>query len=153
MQWHEKRERAGKIASLIGICCNVLLAAAKIAVGWISGMISVAADGLNNLSDCGGSAVSLLSFRLSSRPADEEHPLLTALGDRADFVRAVLQGDRAGQKAYCTARKKLPDAVVDEINDLSVEYEIYDMILETDDLGNCRIIEDYYDMIADLLQE
>lgn len=74
MQWHEKRERAGKIASLIGICCNVLLAAAKIAVGWISGMISVAADGLNNLSDCGGSAVSLLSFRLSSRPADEEHP-------------------------------------------------------------------------------
>ena len=86
-------------------------------------------------------------------PADEEHPLLTALGDRADFVRAVLQGDRAGQKAYCTARKKLPDAVVDEINDLSVEYEIYDMILETDDLGNCRIIEDYYDMIADLLQE
>ncbi len=81
------------------------------------------------------------------------HPLLNALGDRAEFVRAVLQGNKAGQKTYCASHKKLPDAVIDEINDLSVEHEIYDMILETDDLGNCRIIEDYYDMIADLLQE
>ena len=74
MRQNERRERAGKTASIVGIMCNVLLAAAKIAVGWISGVLSVAADGLNNLSDCGASAVSLLSFRLSSRPADKEHP-------------------------------------------------------------------------------
>ncbi len=81
-----------------------------------------------------------------------EHLLLTALGDRAEFVRAVLRGDRAGQKAYCTAHKKLPDAVVDEINDLSVEHEIYDMIIEEDGRGGYRVIEDYRDMVAKMLE-
>ncbi len=81
-----------------------------------------------------------------------DHPLLEALGDRVDFILAVLRGDRAGQKAYCASHKKLPDAVIDEINNLTVEQEIYDMILATDDLGNCRVIEDYREMVAELLQ-
>ena len=81
----------------------------------------------------------------------DDHPLLSALDDRAEFLRAVLNGDRAGQKAYCTVHKKLPDAVVDEINDLSVEYEIFDMIIEEDGRGGYRIIEDYRDMIEEML--
>ncbi len=83
---------------------------------------------------------------------DSNHPLIDALGDRAEFVRAVLRGDRAGQKAYCTTRKKLPDAVVDEINDLSVEHEIFDTIIEDDGRGGYRVIEDYRDMVAEMLQ-
>ncbi len=40
----------GKRASIIGICCNVLLCLGKLAAGYISGSISIVADGLNNLS-------------------------------------------------------------------------------------------------------
>lgn len=68
------RERLGKIASIVGIFANILLAVGKIVVGLLFGFISVMADGLNNLSDCGSSVVSFISFKMSSKPADKEHP-------------------------------------------------------------------------------
>jgi len=68
------REKSGKVASIVGIFANIFLAVGKIIVGTIFGFMSVLADGLNNLSDCGSSVVSLISFKLSSKPADEEHP-------------------------------------------------------------------------------
>ena len=68
------RERYGKIGSLVGICCNVALAAGKIAAGAAFGAVSVLADGLNNLSDCGRGAVSFISFKMAAKPADKEHP-------------------------------------------------------------------------------
>lgn len=70
----QQREKYGKIASVIGIIFNVVLAGAKIAVGSIFGALSILADGLNNLSDCGSSVMSLVSFKLANKPADEEHP-------------------------------------------------------------------------------
>lgn len=70
----KEREKYGKTGSVVAILCNVVLAAGKIAAGLISGAISVLADGLNNLSDCGSGAVSLVSFRLAAKPADKEHP-------------------------------------------------------------------------------
>lgn len=68
------RSFQGKMASLIGIAVNVLLAIAKIIAGVVSGAIAVLADGLNNLTDCGSSMVSMVSFKLSAKPADKEHP-------------------------------------------------------------------------------
>ena len=44
---------------LVGICCNVLLFAAKVTVGWMINSISVMADGFNNLSDAASSVISL----------------------------------------------------------------------------------------------
>lgn len=70
----EKRNNQGKIASVVGIVVNLLLAVAKILVGAVFGAISVLADGLNNMTDCGNSIISAVSFKLSSRPADKEHP-------------------------------------------------------------------------------
>ena len=70
----KKRSSFGERASVIGIFVNLLLAAGKIAVGVLFGIASLTADGINNLTDCGSSAVSLLSFRLSSKPEDKEHP-------------------------------------------------------------------------------
>ena len=68
------RSNQGTIASIIGILVNILLAVGKMTVGLICGVISMVADGMNNLTDCGSSAISLLSFKLSSKPADKEHP-------------------------------------------------------------------------------
>ena len=61
-------------ASVIGMVCNALLAAGKIAAGALTGLLSVVADGVNNLSDCASSVVALISFRVAQKPADREHP-------------------------------------------------------------------------------
>lgn len=68
------REKVGKISSIVGIVANIVLSVCKIIVGIVSGFISILADGLNNLSDCGSSAVAYVSFKMSSKPADKEHP-------------------------------------------------------------------------------
>lgn len=73
---HDPAVRAayGNLASWVGILCNLALCAGKFLVGAFSGSISIAADAVNNLSDASSSVVSLLGFKLGSRPADEEHP-------------------------------------------------------------------------------
>ena len=42
----------GKIASIVGIVFNLLLAGGKILMGVLFGAVSVMADGFNNLTDC-----------------------------------------------------------------------------------------------------
>lgn len=73
---HSKNVRAayGRLASFVGIVSNVLLFAVKIIVGTISGSVSIAADAINNLSDASSSIISLLGFKLASKPADDDHP-------------------------------------------------------------------------------
>lgn len=68
------RSAYGKAASLVGIGCNVLLCAGKLAVGVLSGSVAITADAVNNLSDASSSVISLLGFKLADKPADEEHP-------------------------------------------------------------------------------
>lgn len=84
-----RRARTGAIVSLAGIACNVALAAAKITVGLLFGLVSVIADGFNNLSDCGSSVVSLVSFRIAEKPADREHPYGHR---RAEYVASMIIG-------------------------------------------------------------
>ncbi|MDR1464395.1 MAG: cation diffusion facilitator family transporter [Oscillospiraceae bacterium] len=68
------RRRYGAFTGGAGIVLNVLLSVGKLAAGSLSGSIAVTADGLNNLSDVASSGVTLLSFRLAEKSADEEHP-------------------------------------------------------------------------------
>ena len=68
------RAKYGNLAGLVGIVCNVLLFAGKLLAGTISGSVSITADAVNNLSDASSSVVTLVGFRLASRPADAEHP-------------------------------------------------------------------------------
>ena len=74
MEELKSREKTGKIVSLVGLLINLCLSVSKIVIGVLFGFISVLADGLNNLSDCGSSAISFVSFKMSSKPADKEHP-------------------------------------------------------------------------------
>lgn len=69
-----ERARCGRLAGIVGIVCNALLCAAKLAVGTLSGSISIAADAVNNLSDASSSVVTLLGFKLAEKPADRDHP-------------------------------------------------------------------------------
>lgn len=70
----DDRARVGSMAGVVCIALNVVLCIAKAAIGLLSGSVSIVADALNNLSDASSNIVSVLGFKLASKPADPEHP-------------------------------------------------------------------------------
>lgn len=68
------RSACGNLACIVGIACNVLLFAGKFMVGMLFGSVAITADAVNNLSDASSNVVSLVGFKLGSKPADKEHP-------------------------------------------------------------------------------
>lgn len=90
------RQQYGRLGSIVGILVNLLLSGGKLAAGALAGSVAITADGVNNLSDAGSSLISLVSFRLAARPADEEHPFgharLEYLASMAVAVLILLLG-------------------------------------------------------------
>ncbi len=68
------RTRYGVVSGMVGIVVNLLLFAGKGIVGLLSASVSIIADAINNLSDAGSSIITLLGFKLASKPADRDHP-------------------------------------------------------------------------------
>ena len=68
------RARVGTLTGVVCILANVALCAAKGVIGVLSGSVSIVADAMNNLSDASSNIVSVLGFKLASKPADPEHP-------------------------------------------------------------------------------
>lgn len=68
------RGAVGKLSGIVGIAANLLLFAGKLAVGTLSGSLSITADAMNNLSDASSSIVTFMGFKLAEKPADSEHP-------------------------------------------------------------------------------
>lgn len=81
------RRAYGTMASAVGILANLLLAAIKLLAGMLSGSISITADAVNNLSDAGSQVVSLISFKISAKPADRDHPFGHA---RIEYVASMI---------------------------------------------------------------
>ena len=68
------RGQYGTLGSVVGVAVNVLLSVVKFLVGTFTGSVAVTADAANNLSDAGGSIISLVTIRLAQKPVDREHP-------------------------------------------------------------------------------
>lgn len=68
------REHYGILGAVFGLITNFLLFASKITIGILFANVSILADGLNNLSDFGNCFITLFGFKLSSKPADKDHP-------------------------------------------------------------------------------
>ncbi len=68
------RESFGKLAGIVGIICNLFLSGLKFVLGYITHSVSITADATNNIADAGSSIITLIGFRLSEKPADEDHP-------------------------------------------------------------------------------
>lgn len=83
----DTRRAYGTLTGAVGIAANVLLAAAKLTAGMLSGAISITADAVNNLSDAGSQVISLISFKISSKPADRDHPFGHA---RIEYVASMI---------------------------------------------------------------
>lgn len=69
------RTRYGILASIVGICCNLLLFASKLFIGVLVNSVSVMADAFNNLSDAASSIIGFIGVRMAGKPADSDHPL------------------------------------------------------------------------------
>ena len=83
------RQNFGTMTSIVGIIVNILLFAGKFAVGMLFGSVAISADAMNNLSDAGSSLISLISFKISSKPADREHPFGHA---RIEYIASMAVG-------------------------------------------------------------
>ncbi|WP_416327125.1 cation diffusion facilitator family transporter [[Eubacterium] hominis] len=70
----EVRHAYGNLTSTVGVINNIVLFAFKFIAGTLARSVSITADAVNNLSDAGSSIISLVSFKISSKPADEKHP-------------------------------------------------------------------------------
>ena len=81
------RRAYGVMTGAVGIVANILLAALKLLAGALSGSISITADAVNNLSDAGSQLISLISFRISAKPADRDHPFGHA---RIEYVASMI---------------------------------------------------------------
>ena len=68
------RTKYGNLTSIVGIITNLTICIGEIIVGLLVGSIAMISDGIHNVADAGGSAISLLSFRFSAKRADQEHP-------------------------------------------------------------------------------
>ena len=83
----EVRRAYGTMVSTVGILANLFLAAFKLLAGILSGSIAITADAVNNLSDVGSQVVSLISFKISAKPADRDHPFGHA---RIEYVASMI---------------------------------------------------------------
>lgn len=81
------RFRYGLVAGIFGIISNALLCVFKLIVGIIGNSITIIADAINNLSDAGSSVVTLVGFKLSATPPDNDHPFGHA---RYEYVTSLL---------------------------------------------------------------
>ena len=81
------RRAFGTLSSITGILVNLLLFALKMIAGTLSGSLAIRADAFNNLSDAGSSVISLVSFKISAKPADRHHPFGHA---RIEYVASMI---------------------------------------------------------------
>ncbi|MGN0448068.1 MAG: cation diffusion facilitator family transporter [Acutalibacteraceae bacterium] len=83
------RERYGMLGSIVGIIVNLMLSLGKYIIGVISNSISITADAINNLADAGSCIVTLVSFKLSARKPDKNHPFGHG---RIEYIAALIVG-------------------------------------------------------------
>ncbi|MCL2236486.1 MAG: cation diffusion facilitator family transporter [Defluviitaleaceae bacterium] len=70
----ENRQFAGVFSGVAGIVANLVLFVLKLLAGLFLGSVAVIADAFNNLTDMAASIITLVGFKISSKPADKEHP-------------------------------------------------------------------------------
>lgn len=81
------RIKYGIYASLYGIISNIFVFIATFSIGLISGSVALMSEAINGLSDAISSCVALVGFKISSKPADKEHPFGYA---RFEYISALI---------------------------------------------------------------
>ena len=81
------RKAYGSLSSTVGISVNLFLSLIKLFIGIVCASSAIIADALNNLSDAGSSIITLVSFKMSAKPADRDHPFGHA---RIEYIASMV---------------------------------------------------------------
>ena len=81
------RNSYGTLAGVVGIIVNAILFAVKFFIGFLTGSIAITADAFNNLSDAASSVITIVGFKMSSKPPDAEHPFGHG---RIEYISALI---------------------------------------------------------------
>lgn len=116
------REKYGTFSSIVGIIINVLLSVGKYLIGVISKSVSITADAINNLADAASCIVTLVSFKMSARKPDKEHPFGHG---RIEYIAALAVGflvELMGYELVKSSIKKIihPEPVIFSIPAVAV---------------------------------
>lgn len=68
------RKKHGILAAIVGAISNLLLFGFKVLIGILVRSMTIITDAINNLTDMSSCIVNLIGFRMSSKPADKDHP-------------------------------------------------------------------------------
>jgi cation diffusion facilitator family transporter len=112
------RTRSIKRTLVTVLVLNLTVAIAKLVVGFVSGSLSILADGLNSLLDASANIVGLVGMAIAARPPDPDHPYghrrfeaLTSLviaGAMGLLVVQILQGTPGIVSRNAFNQKSLP---------------------------------------------
>lgn len=83
------KEEAGVFSSFMGIILNILLSIVKLGIGFYTGSIAIMSDAFNNISDTGSSVIAYIGYKVSSKPADKDHPFGHG---RAEYLASLFIG-------------------------------------------------------------
>lgn len=86
--WYSSMVASKKAAALLSICLTALLATIKLAVGLLSGSLSILAEAADALIDLVTDGVAYIAVRVSDLPPDDDHPYGHA---RAENLSALAQ--------------------------------------------------------------
>lgn len=77
----------GIVAGFIGIFCNLIMFGTGIIIGLFSNSISIIIQAIATLTDACSSLITIIGFKLASKPADKEHPYGHA---RVEYICGLL---------------------------------------------------------------
>ncbi|MDN5331324.1 MAG: hypothetical protein PWP45_549 [Tepidanaerobacteraceae bacterium] len=81
------RSAYGMLSGVVGIAVNAMLFFVKLVIGRATNSIAILADAFNNLGDIGSSVVTIIGFKLASKPPDREHPFGHG---RAEYITSLI---------------------------------------------------------------
>lgn len=74
LQQNIKQKKAIYNASFFSFIINLFLSLGKILIGYLFGLVSITADGINSTADCVTNLLVVIGLKISNTPEDEEHP-------------------------------------------------------------------------------
>ncbi len=108
------RTALGEMQAYVSMGFSAVLSVVKALLGTLSGSVSLLADAVNNLADVGSSLIIALSFRVSRKPRDREHPFGHGRAETvATLVLAIFLVGVAFEVARSGFRRLLHPVAVD----------------------------------------
>ncbi|MBO4725873.1 MAG: cation transporter [Firmicutes bacterium] len=116
----DQRKKTIIRTSIIGIMANILLAAFKAGVGFLSNSIAIVLDAVNNLSDALSSVITIVGAKVAGREADKKHPFGHG---RVEYISALAIGGLvlyAGITSLVESIKKIINPVTPDYSTISL---------------------------------